>query len=114
MSFAPPIPDTDVDQAPPARPWRLDWRGQSYAEGQLTGQHLSTLALLTGQDHYEALDLNPRAGHQRLMMVLTAFEVVRRVKLAADEADAEAIVAEVVADVAAAPAEEILAALRYD
>jgi len=74
------------------------------------------LSLISGTDDFNSLDVDPRHGHQRLMMVLTAFVVVDRVRVAGtNDADAvAAIVAESIADVSAASVDEILGAIQFD
>ena len=111
MSFAPPIANTDVDQPAPARPWSLTWKGRTFHESQLTGKHLSVLALIVGNDDFSTLDVSPLAGHQRIMMMLAAFLVVDA-KLEGDTEANAAAVAEIMASIAESPAEEILGALH--
>lgn len=91
--------------------WELVWRGHTWREADLTGQHLSVLSLLSGSDDYETLDLDPRHGHQRLMMMLAAFEATRGL----DEADVEEVadtIARAQKQIAEASADEILGALK--
>lgn len=92
--------------------WALFWRGRAFSESDLTGQHLAFLALLTGSDEYEALDINPLAGHQRLMQMLTAFVCVERTAGLDDPAKAGDEMAAAIKEIAEASADEILGALR--
>ena len=111
MSFAPPT-------TPPAPPttWSLDWRGSTYHESKMTGRHLSILALISGSESYNLVDLNPMSGHQQLMMAIAMFEVAARVDATEleDPDELQALVVGVMEEVAQAPAEEILGALRIN
>lgn len=105
---------TAVDLPHPGA-WSLHWRGLTFDESQLTGQHLATLALLTGTDDYESLDVDPRHGHQRLMQLLTTVVAVHAVRSSGtDDADQVALVmADAINQVSSASVDEILGALRY-
>ena len=94
--------------------WSLHWRGRVFREADLTGQHLSTLALLSGSDDYSALDLDPRNGHQRLMQMLMAFLTVEASAKTSDPDDLSRVIASMIDVVAQAPVDELLGALRYD
>jgi len=91
--------------------WSLHWRGKVFTESMLTGQHLSVLALLTGTDSFESLDINPGSGHQRLMQLLAAFVAV---DTGATASGNDAVLALAIAEISTASAEEIIGALRYD
>lgn len=101
------IPDT-------LPPWSLHWRGQVFHESDLTGRHLSVLSLMTGRDDFDALDMNPTLGHQRVMMMISAFLAVQAGFQAGDPDAAADVIATVMAEVADAPAEEILGSIRFE
>ena len=100
----------------PKPAWRITWRGDTWAESDMIGQHLSVLALVTGRDDYDMLEISPVNGHQRLMMLITAFVTVKRSDdMDPEDTDAVAtVVAESVDEVAKATVDEILGALSYD
>ena len=100
----------------PTAPWRITWRGQSWAESDLTGQHLAVLALITGRDDYDMLEISPVNGHQRLMMLIAACVTVDRTMGADPESPDEiaTTVAESVDEVSKASVDEILGALTFD
>lgn len=116
MNFldSPPDPSTFVAGAEPGS-WVLAWRGKKFAESDLTGQHLSVISLISGSDDFASLDVDPRHGHQRLMMVLAAFIAVDATASLGDvdEATVAGLVAEAVESVSAASAEEILGSLTF-
>lgn len=108
ITFPPPVAAA-VDGPSPLR-WRIKWRGRTFYEEQVTGEHLAVLALLNGRDSWADLDLtgaevSPTLGPVRLMSMLTALVVVD-----AGTADPAAVAA-VAATVGSATAEELLAAL---
>ena len=113
-TFPAPDPSAMVDGEKPVA-WSITWRGLKFDESQLTGQHLSVLSLIVGSDDFSALDMDPRHGHQRLMMMIAAFVVVEAAVSSTDGgADAVgALVAEVMQEVASASAEEILGSLHF-
>jgi hypothetical protein len=125
------LADPDVStRASLPRPggWRIVWRGRTWADTDLRGKHLATLALLTGgEDSWTSLDLSappddtpacgwadlvevndPRRGFVRLMNVLLAFLTVDY-----EQGDGAGS-ARAVAEVAEASAEEIVGSLRFD
>lgn len=108
-----PNPITAVDLPRPGA-WSLHWRGKTFHESHVTGQHLATLALLTGSDDYQSLDLDPRHGHQRLMQMLMAFLTVEASGDVADGEDLAAVIATKIDEVSKASADELLSSLRYD
>jgi len=113
--LAPPDQSTRVDAVRPGS-WSISWRGLHFSEEDLTGQHLSVLSLIAGNDDFASLDVDPRHGHQRLMMVIAACVVVAATSTVGDDfgaADVAGLVAEAVNEVASAPAEEILGALTF-
>lgn len=108
-----PNPTTSVDLPRPGA-WSLHWRGRTFHESQVTGQHLATLALLTGSDDFEALDIDPRHGHQRLMQMLMAFLTVEAAGDVADGDELAGVIATTIDEVARASVDELLGALVYD
>lgn len=108
-----PNPSTSVDLPRPGA-WSLHWRGRVFRESDLTGQHLATLALLTGSDDFGALDLDPRHGHQRLMQMLMAFITVESAGDVADGDELADIIAAKINEVSRASVDELLGAIRYD
>lgn len=112
---APPLPPPTgpaVGVAQPQSGWAIFWRGRVFSEADLTGQHLATLALLTGTDDYEALDIDPRNGHQRLMQMIAAFLCVDDTSGLSDPATAGDAISKAISEVSKASADEILGALR--
>lgn len=98
--------------APPGR-WRIEWQGRTWSEDDLTGAHLALVALLNGVDDWATLDvanLDPRIGPVRLMNLLAAFIAVDAGIVMANPS----ALAEVIRSVGDAPAEELLAAVRFD
>jgi hypothetical protein len=113
--LAPPDQTTLVD-APQPTTWTIVWRGLTCGEADIVGQHLSVLSLISGTDDFAALDIDPRGGHQRLMMMIATIVAVNEVGSLEDVTDDEAVagvVATAIASVSAAPAEEILGSLRF-
>lgn len=106
---ATPPPPVETDSG-----WTIRWGGSTWTEADFTGQHLSVLALITGNDDFASLDLDPRHGHQRLMLVITAFLAVQNTRDVTDATDAAEQVAKAMREVADAPVEEILGALIPD
>jgi hypothetical protein len=114
-TFPAPDPSTIAAGEKPVA-WSIVWRGLKFDESQLTGQHLSVLSLIVGSDDFSALDIDPRHGHQRLMMMIAAFVVVEAAAVSEADGGAEAVealVAEAMQEVASASAEEILGALHF-
>lgn len=111
MTMAPPDPGTSVDAPPPVR-WRLEWRGHTFREEDLTGRHLSIIALLNARDEWSDLDVvgefSPTLGPLRLMTMLSAFLILDSPRQEPTD------VAAVLAVVSEAPADELLAALHLE
>lgn len=110
------VTEATTETQTPARPWRITWRDKTWTEDDMTGQHLAVLALVAGRDDFDMLEISPSNGHQRLMMVISAFVAVDRTG-AANPEDADevaAVVAESVDEVSRASVVEILGALSYD
>jgi len=110
-----PDPTTVINLPRPGE-WSITWRGSTLHESELTGQHLAVLSLITGSDSYEDLDIDPRDGHQRLMMMLSAVAAVAATEGLDENADADAvahIVAEAMMSVTKASVDEILGSLNF-
>lgn len=104
---------------PPLRPWRITWRGSSWTEDDLTGQHLATLAIIAGDDAFDLLRLTPveareypRRGFMRLMYMVSALAVTEATD-GLDDEDAQRVLVETLSEIQKAPAEEIVAALSF-
>lgn len=113
---APPVgPPTDLPAPSTAANhpgWSIVWRGKTWHESDLRGQHLSVMALLQGRDDFDMLDMHPGAGFYRLMSMITVFAAVDASDDAApDEVDQKMALA--IAEVADASAEKILGAFRF-
>jgi hypothetical protein len=108
-----PTAATAVDLPRPGG-WRITWRGKSWTDADVTGQHLATLALLSGTDDFAQLDIDPRHGHQRLMSMLMALVAVDRADGLEDVDAVTDLLAVALSEVAGAPADEILAALTFE
>lgn len=103
--------ETEAPDTLPA--WSLHWRGKVFSESELTGKHLSVLAMIAGNDTFDLLDMNPTLGHQRIMMMLSAFIAVEETRDCGPDEVPDKLVA-VLATVADAPAEEILGSIRFE
>ena len=101
-------------EAPPT-PWTITWRGDSWSESDLSGKHLSALALIAGRDDFDMLEMSPTNGHQRLMMMIAACVAVEAAEsVSPEDVDEIAkVVAESVDEVSKASVDEILGALTY-
>lgn len=109
-----PNPTTAVDLPKPGG-WAIFWRGHTFTDRDVSGQHLATLSLISGSDDYVNLDIDPRHGHQRLMMMISAFVAVQAT-VGMDAADADkvaAVIGQAVQEVASASADEILSSLKF-
>lgn len=115
---APTGPRADLPPpAPPVAPevpgWTIEWRGRRWHESDLTGKHLALYALLTGSDDYEALDINPLHGHQRLMQTITVLVAADDTIGVEDPGAAADVLTRTIDEVSGASADEILGALRF-
>ncbi|MEM9516041.1 MAG: hypothetical protein AAGA42_14410 [Actinomycetota bacterium] len=109
---APPSGATTTD-ADPEWGWRITWKGRSWTDQDLTGQHLSVLSLIVGSDEYELLDMDPRQGHQRLMNMIAALQVVAH-SVDVDEVDALAgVLAKAINEIRETSAVEILGSIEF-
>lgn len=108
-------PSTPPVDLPAPGGWSIEWRGRTFHESELTGQHLATLALLTGSDDFAALDVDPRHGHQRLMSVLMAFLTVAAAReVGPEDGDVLAgVIAQAIDEVSSASVDELLGALTF-
>lgn len=107
-----PDPTTAVDLPRPGA-WTIRWRGSRWTDADVTGQHLATLALLSGSDDFDSLDPDPRHGHQRLMQMIMALVCVQRAENGTEVEDVTHTLAVALDEVAKASADEILGALAF-
>lgn len=98
--------------------WRITWQGRSWTDLDLTGQHLATLALISGDDRFKDLDISeaeirvyPALGHQRLMNMIAALSVVATSETFGDDTDEIAAALE---EVQKAPAVDIFGAVEFN
>ena len=99
--------------------WSMNWRGDSWTDDDLTGLHLATLALISGDDRFENLELSeadvtgyPSEGYMRLMFMLSSFVVVSVCNGLDDEAAQSATTA-ALTEIQAASADEILGSIKF-
>ena len=87
-----------------------------WREADITGKHLSVLALIAGRDDFDMLEMSPTNGHQRLMMMITACVAVDAAEAVSsgDTDEIAEVVAESVDEVSKASAEKIIGALMFD
>ena len=104
----------------PSIDWTIRWRGQTWTDRDLTGQHLATLALLSGDDRFEDLSITeadlatyPGEGYMRLMNMIGAFVTVAATDGIDDPDDAHEAAVKALARIQRAPAEEILASITF-
>lgn len=97
--------------------WRITWQGKSWTDADLTGQHLAALALISGDDRFETLQVSedeirayPALGHQRLMNLLGALVVVDTADTFGDDRDE---LAAALAEISEAKADEILGCVSF-
>jgi len=100
--------------------WSINWRGDSWTDDDLTGQHLATLALISGDDRFKNLELSeaevtgyPSEGYMRLMFMLSAFVVVAACNEVADDDAAQAATSVALTEIQAASADEILGSISF-
>lgn len=103
--------------------WRITWRGKQWTDLDLTVQHLGVLALLSGNDDWESLDVEhgiaaARAGvmdgYMRLVNMLCAFAFVDRVPEGTPEDDAQELGAKAIDEVRKVTAVELLDAFSVN
>lgn len=98
--------------------WRITWQGKTWTDEDLTGRHLATLALITGDDRFEDLRVDedeirayPLLGHQRLMCLLSALVAVDTAEtFDGDESE----VAAALEEIAKAKADDILGCVEFN
>lgn len=107
MSELPP-PTADA-----AAKWSLTWKGRTFHQDDLTGEHLAFLALLTGWDGWhhatpdDIADMNPATGPVRTMNLLAAFVCV------ADALEEPEQIAAVIQDIRATSVSDLLDSIRF-
>lgn len=101
--------------------WRITWGDRSWTEDDLTGQHLATLSLISGDDRFENLLITedevrsyPTEGYMRLMFMLATLLAVDAANELNDADEATGAVATSLQTVQQASADEILGALSFD
>jgi len=90
--------------------WQITWGDHTFTDLDITGEHTAVLALLTGVDSWEHLDLSemgPEIGPARLMWLITAWVAVAR-----EAAEAEDF-AEIIKDVRETSVVELLNGLTF-
>lgn len=98
--------------------WRITWQGKSWTDADLTGQHLAALALISGDDRFESLQVSedeirayPALGHQRLMNMLGALVAVDIAEAFNGDADE---LAAALAEISEAKADVILGCVEFN
>lgn len=97
--------------APKRAGWRIGWRGRSWTDADIRGEHLAFVALMTGDDSWrmlEVAEVHPEAGPVRLMCLIAALVAVD------DAVSDEEQLAAIIRDVRATPVAELLGALSID
>ena len=100
--------------------WAIEWRGTTWTDDDLTGQHLATLALISGDDRFESLDITedevrvyPSDGYMRLMFMVSAFATVEACNGIDDPDEAQVATTRALAEIQAASADEILGCIKF-
>jgi len=100
--------------------WQIEWRGRTWTDDDLTGQHLATLALISGDDRFESLQLTPdevvaypTEGYMRLMFMVSALAAVDACNSLDDDDEAQAATVRTLAAVQAATADEIIGCIKF-
>lgn len=103
-----------------ATDWTIRWRGCLWTDADLTGQHLATLALISGDDRFDDLSITeaevrayPSLGYMRLMNLLCALMAVEACDGIDDPDEAQQAIVEALAEIQAASAEEIIGAVSF-
>lgn len=103
-----------------ATDWTIRWRGSEWTDADLTGQHLATLALISGDDRFEDLSIPeselrayPSLGYMRLMNLLCALVAVEACDGIDDPDVAQEAVARALSVIQSASADEILGAVSF-
>lgn len=99
--------------------WRITWDGKSWTDDDLTGQHLATLALISGDDRFEDLAITedevrtyPGQGYMRLLNMLSALVAVD-VAGELPIIEAQEAVVEALGRIHAASADDILGCVAF-
>lgn len=100
--------------------WTIEWHGHTWNDADLTGQHLATLALISGDDRFEDLSITeaevrayPSLGYMRLINMLSAFVVVEATNGITDPDEAHDAALRALEQVQQASAADILAAVTF-
>lgn len=122
-----PTKATPKPRTPKPKPvdwtWKITWRGKSWTDADLTGQHLAVLVMMSGSDEWGQLSI-PEAlakakaevldGFMRLFYMLAAFVVVDRVPDDTPEAEAHEMTVRALDEIRKASAEEIIGAISVN
>lgn len=99
--------------------WTITWRGQSWTDDDLTGLHLATLALISGDDRFEDLTITPEEvalypalGFMRAFNLLRTFVLVAALD-GTDGDEANEIDGRVLDELKAATADELIGAFAF-
>lgn len=100
--------------------WTISWRGRSWTDRDLTGQHLATLAILSGDDRFADLSITeaeiveyPRLGYMRLMNLLGALVSVAVTDGIDDPSEAQDAMTKSLTEIQSASADEILGSVSF-
>lgn len=106
----------------PARPiggWTIAWNGHQWSDSDLTVEHLAALAIISRDDSFGSLELNPKVisdypgeGYMRLVFMVSALAGVAACE-GVDGEEAKFRMAAELARVKAAKAEDVLAAITF-
>lgn len=105
--------------APKLPDWSITWRGHSWSDSEITVEHLAALAVISGDDSFGALMLDPVVirdypgqGYMRLVFMLSALAVVEACKgLEGDEA--AAMSAWTLEEIQRSTADAVLGSIRF-
>lgn len=103
-----------------ATTWTISWEGRTWTDDDLTGQHLGTLAIISGDDRFQSLQIDeptmreyPKEGYMRLMNMLATLIAVDAVTDDMDDTRAAEALAQALKSVQQAKADDILDAVRF-
>lgn len=109
--------------APPAPPklpdWTIRWGGYSWADSEVTVEHLAVLAVISGDDSFGSLVLDPVVvrdypgqGYMRLVFMLSALAVVEACR-GLDGDEAAEMTARVMSGIQKSAAEVVLGCISF-
>jgi hypothetical protein len=123
MLLAPPDLDTRVELPRPDWSWRITWRGRSWTDNDLTGQHVAVLAILNSRDDWADLNMTEAIheaitsvidGPLRLVNMIIALASVDRSPEGTPEDEAQEVTALTIQEVRAVPMVEIISAIEFN